>query len=332
VRFCPACGNPVEADKRFCTSCGSPVQPPGAAPPQPEPASAPQESRTGLPALNRQKMITLAAVAGILVVVALGVLVLLPSPSGYGTPASPAPPPGTVRATATPGETFAIPKATENIAVPVSGVWVHISYLGGWRATYGMAGLMQTMENSGEHYYAIPNATGKIDLTAGKLDGSATHALVAEIVKDGRVLANRSTSLPWGNVTVSADTGTASKIPGQPGAVPLTPTLTGRIPGPVTKAPVCPSDRIACNGTCTDIRTDNSSCGSCQNSCPAGKYCSNGNCVLTCSPEQASCPDGCSNLMTDPRHCGSCSTSCPFGLICTAGRCDSPATPMPVPQ
>lgn len=100
----------------------------------------------------------------------------------------------------------------------------------------------------------------------------------------------------------------------------------------VTRSLTCSSDTIPCNNSCIDPRTDNNNCGDCKNSCSAGKFCQNGNCVATCTAEQASCAEGCFNLLTSARHCGSCGNSCPNGLICFMGRCDSPATPMPVPQ
>ncbi|PKL70744.1 MAG: hypothetical protein CVV30_05195 [Methanomicrobiales archaeon HGW-Methanomicrobiales-1] len=114
--------------------------------------------------------------------------------------------------------------------------------------------------------------------------------------------------------------------------IPKTPVTTLQTTVQVTKSVFCAADRLACNNTCIDRRTDNNNCGYCNNSCPTGTYCLNGNCALTCSAGQASCIDGCFDLLTNPRHCGSCQNSCPAGLICSAGRCDSPVTPMPVPQ
>jgi len=114
--------------------------------------------------------------------------------------------------------------------------------------------------------------------------------------------------------------------------IPTTLITPGKTMSQVTKAVFCPSDRFACNNTCIDLLTNSSNCGSCGNTCSAGNYCLNGNCVVTCSAEQMSCPDGCFNLMTNPRHCGSCGNSCQIGLICYNGRCDSPATPMIVPK
>ena len=289
--------------------------------------------------MTRQTIIAIVAAVGIIMVI--GALVVLPRLTGQGNT-----PPEVARVLpettpATPQTTFVIPRETGPLTVPPSGVWVHITYLGSWKATYGMPGSLQTVENSGERYMEIPHAGGQINLVAGKSDSSTNHALVAEIIKDGTSLASGSTSAAYGNVTLSADAGNAPVTPApaptpRPGDgtlinTPVTTSSAGRTPVPVTTAPVCPSDKMSCNGNCTDTRTDNSNCGYCENSCPAGKYCLNGNCAVTCTAEQTSCPDGCSNLMTDPRHCGSCGNSCPKGLICFMGRCDSPATPMPVP-
>ena len=294
--------------------------------------------------MTRNTMIGIVAI--LIIVIAIGALFVLPKLTGSGlTPPSITkmlPGPTTVT---TPGSVVIV-KETKPPEVPTSGVWVHIIYIGSWKATYTISGTSQTIENSGERYYEIPNAVGKIDLVAEKLDSSTKHSLVAEIVKNGISLTNGSTNIAYGNISLSADTGTPpvtlvkTTIPTLEIAsltttltnTPVTTSTAGRTPAPVTSAPVCPSDKIACNGVCTETRTDNMNCGYCGNSCPEGKNCQNGNCAVSCSSEQTSCFDGCFNLMTDPKHCGTCVNSCPNGLICSKGRCDSPATPMPVPQ
>ncbi len=296
--------------------------------------------------MTKGRKLAIAAVIVIILIIAAGTLLFLPelNRSGVTQPSSTQMLPGPT--TETPPATFVIPRETEPWKVPPSGVWVHIRYLGSWNATYGMPGALQTTENSGERYFEIPNAAGKIELAAGKLDSSASHPLVVEIVKDGIILKNGSTMDAGGQVLLSAEVGgmppaltrTTAALTGTDTTIPvltITPVTTssaGRTPAPITTALICPSDLRACGANCTDLLTDNTNCGDCGISCPAGKFCLGGTCTVTCSADQTSCPDGCFNINTHARHCGSCDTACPNGLICFMGRCDSPATPMPVPQ
>lgn len=346
VKFCPQCGKPVDETKQFCTWCGSSLNPHNTTAPLPDPASTPYYKKNGAPATTRQILVILAAVAVVIIVIALAAVFVVPGITGPGNLPLSLTKTSTGQTTGNPQGSVVIVRESEPVAVPDSGVWVHIQYIGGWKALYGMPGALQTTENSGERYLEIPNAGGQITVVAEKLDGSANHALNAGIIKNGMLLARGNTSEAYGKVTFSADAGpaplaVAQGTPALPGNVTITPALTtGPVtqsssssnPGAVTKAPICPSDRIACNGICTDTQTNISHCGFCGNSCPAGKYCLNGNCAVSCTAGQTSCADGCFDLRTDPKHCGDCGNSCPKGLICFMGRCDSPATPMPVPQ
>ncbi|MDP3564063.1 MAG: zinc ribbon domain-containing protein [Methanoregula sp.] len=346
MRFCPQCGKPVDETKQFCTWCGSSLNPQHANAPQPDPASTPIYKKAGAPATTRQILMILAAVAVVIIVIALAAVFVFPGLTSPGNLPLSLTKTSTGQTTGNPQGSVVIVRESEPVEVPASGVWVHIQYIGGWKALYGMPGALQTMENSGERYLEIQNGGGLITVVAEKLDGSANHALEAGILKNGLLLASGNTSEAYGKVTISAEAGAAplavaQATPALPGNVTITPALTT---GPVTqssslstfaavtKAPVCPSDRVACNGICTDTRTNISHCGFCGNSCPAGKYCLNGNCAVSCTAGQTSCTDGCFDLRSDPKHCGDCANSCPKGLICTMGRCDSPATPMPVPM
>jgi hypothetical protein len=61
------------------------------------------------------------------------------------------------------------------------------------------------MELSGDHFYEIVNATGPVQATFEKLDGSTRHELVVEIYKNGGLLTRGNTSAGFGKVIVSAD-------------------------------------------------------------------------------------------------------------------------------
>lgn len=113
-----------------------------------------------------------------------------------------------------------------------------------------------------------------------------------------------------------------------------------------------------CDGSCVDLDTDRTYCGSCGRSCAAGEFCCEGACVTsdashcgacgivcesgelccgnscvannspncgscgtTCAPGTACCGTGCFDLQADEAHCGNCGTACEEGQTCSNGRC-----------
>jgi len=147
--------------------------------------------------------------------------------------------------TPTPSVTISIPQTTTAPAVPTTGVYVRISYIGVWKGTYGMPAALQTVDKSGDQFYEIENAKGPVQATFEKLDGSTRHELVVEIYKNGQLLTSGKTSDAFGKVTASADATTGvAQIPTPiqtPNPTPvtttlatLTPTLT---PGPTQTLP-----------------------------------------------------------------------------------------------
>lgn len=69
---------------------------------------------------------------------------------------------------------------------------------------------------------------------------------------------------------------------------------------------VCPSGQTDCSGTCKNLQTDETACGSCTNTCSAGQACVSGSCF--------NCPGG---------TCVSCTTdnNCPFKTKCESNVC-----------
>jgi len=143
--------------------------------------------------------------------------------------------------TPTPSVTISFPQTTTAPAVPTTGVYVRISYIGGWKGTYGMPAALQTVDKSGDRFYEIENAKGPVQATFEKLDGSTRHELVVEIYKNGQLLTSGKTSDAFGKVTVSADatTGVAqTPTPIQtPNPTPVTTTLATLTPGPTQSLP-----------------------------------------------------------------------------------------------
>ena len=140
--------------------------------------------------------------------------------------------------TPTPSVTISIPQTTSPPAVPMTGAYVRISYIGGWKGTYGMPAALQTVDKSGDLFYEIKNAIGPVHVTAEKLDGSTRHDLVVEIYKNGQLLTSGRTSDAFGKVTVSADATTGV-------AQTPTPTLTPNpTPVPTTIPSVTPTPQV----------------------------------------------------------------------------------------
>jgi hypothetical protein len=86
----------------------------------------------------------------------------------------------------------------------------------------------------------------------------------------------------------------------------------------------CPGAQVSCSGTCVDIATSKSSCGSCGNACASGQVCSQGACSSTCGGGTVNCGGSCTTTGNDPANCGACGNACAGGQACVNGTCDAP--------
>jgi Stigma-specific protein, Stig1 len=87
-------------------------------------------------------------------------------------------------------------------------------------------------------------------------------------------------------------------------------------------SPSCASSQEACDGLCTNLRSDPENCGTCGTTCGASESCVRGSCVrVGCSTGQVECDGSCTSLQTDPLHCGNCGTACDAGELCASGAC-----------
>ena len=90
------------------------------------------------------------------------------------------------------------------VTVPEEGVYVMVSYIGGFDGTYGMEGNMTTMQNSGNRAFIVENATGTVSATFHKEDDSTKHEIVVDIYKDGKSLKEARNSSSYGEASVTA--------------------------------------------------------------------------------------------------------------------------------
>ncbi len=94
----------------------------------------------------------------------------------------------------------------------------------------------------------------------------------------------------------------------------------------------CEGSLYPCNGSCVDLQTDLSNCGTCSNVCAANRECVTGQCISPCTYPMARC-DGvhCTNVSVDAANCGACGNPCQPGETCWDAVC-GPTCVTPTPN
>jgi hypothetical protein len=153
--------------------------------------------------------VIIAVIVGILAVVVIALVFFMGSgntsnqslpvkttstPSGAGAQATPA------GGTGSPQITIKVPTTA---SIPATGVFVKVSYLGGFSGTYGVNGVMQKVGNSGERLYEVTNRTGNVSAIFKKEDGSVNHEIRVELWKNGKSLMSAKNSTPFGTASIN---------------------------------------------------------------------------------------------------------------------------------
>jgi hypothetical protein len=155
------------------------------------------------------KTILTAAVAlFVILLVAAGAFFVLPMLTSETAPPNTddiTPTPTLASQTLLPSGTIVI-RETPAPVIPSTGVYVHVNYLGGFKGSYGLMEAITTVPgNSGDRVWEVENASGTVQATFEKLDGSS-HELLVEIYKDGRALTSGTTTVGHGSVALSVNT------------------------------------------------------------------------------------------------------------------------------
>ncbi|MFA6362459.1 zinc-ribbon domain-containing protein [Methanoregula sp.] len=170
---------------------------------------------------NKKKILLAAGIIVIILIAVVAVVVVLPKmgslgnilPGSNGSASSTTPIAPTVTTKSSSSASTTVVAATHTpVAIPQTGVYVYVNYIGGWKGTYGISDSQLTETNSGERIRPVMDATGAVatgTVTASfwKLDGSS-HAITVSIYKDGKVLTSSNSIAPYGKVTLSVDTTT----------------------------------------------------------------------------------------------------------------------------
>lgn len=84
----------------------------------------------------------------------------------------------------------------------VKGVQVHVTYDGSWSGSIGDVSSQSTYSGTGEDTIDLPDAQSIVSAVVQKQSGD-TSELKVEILKDGKVIKEGTTSAEYGVVTVS---------------------------------------------------------------------------------------------------------------------------------
>jgi hypothetical protein len=94
---------------------------------------------------------------------------------------------------------------TATVAVPSSGIYVKVDYIGAFSGTYTVNGVKYPVRSSGSRMFLLQDATGTVTAAFQKEDGTTKHSLTVGIYKDGKLLRSDSVSSAYGQVSVAAD-------------------------------------------------------------------------------------------------------------------------------
>lgn len=157
----------------------------------------------------------------------------------------------------------------------------------------------------------VPDALQLADVPGQQPDSGGDAADTGPMVIDGADAQQTSdaTSDAASDAT-SADTSALSDAPHDTSDGP--PDVLGAEPGPETQPP-CPDPQVKCGGTCVDLQTTQTHCGSCGHDCGA-LPCIGGQCI-SCPANQTLCDGRCVDTSVEPSHCGGC------GQVCASGAC-----------
>jgi hypothetical protein len=95
------------------------------------------------------------------------------------------------------------------ISIPANGIWVRVGYAGSFHGWLGIPGALRGVNSSGSILYRIPEAAEMIQVNMYKTDNSG-NPMSVEVFRDGKVLTNRTVSVPMGFIELLIDTKTGN--------------------------------------------------------------------------------------------------------------------------
>jgi hypothetical protein len=91
-----------------------------------------------------------------------------------------------------------------SVIIPPNGIWVRVMYHGDFYGWLGIAGSLRAVNSSGEQIYKLPESAETIQVNMYKPDNSGKPLLV-EVYREGKMISNRTISVPMGSIEMLID-------------------------------------------------------------------------------------------------------------------------------
>ncbi len=95
------------------------------------------------------------------------------------------------------------------VIIPANGVWVRVDYFGDYYGWLGLPGSLRGINNTGVQIYKMPESAGIIQVNVYTQDYSG-KPLTVTVYRDGKIINNRTVSVPKGYIELLLDTKTGN--------------------------------------------------------------------------------------------------------------------------
>jgi hypothetical protein len=116
-------------------------------------------------------------------------------------------PPGVVEPAPIPTHALQLTPEITPVIIPTTGVWVRVEYPGNYYGWLGSPGALRGINSSGDQLYKMPESARFIQVNMYKQDYSG-NTLTVQVYREGKIINNRTVSVPGGSIEIIIDTKT----------------------------------------------------------------------------------------------------------------------------
>ena len=156
-------------------------------------------------------------ITGLLAILILGSVLMSGCTNNAGSSVATSTPPSLLTTEVTP-----LPPTPVQVAIPQTGVWLRVTYPGNYTGTYGPPVYQTPVKDTGEHFYQIATVEGPVLASIKKQDGSGDTLKIA-IYKDGMLIKEESTTVPYRVIEFYSDLKTQSPATSLKPVMPVSP-------------------------------------------------------------------------------------------------------------